>query len=171
MKIKRINSDLIASIVIVFLCIILYSELTASKELLIYGGLGGLFWPKVLILGVLILNFILFLNSIRSYKYKKNAFIYDKDVKDYDKESNIRIIASILLFLLYPIIIDIMGFIISSIAFLCAHMYIFGIRKKLKLFFISFLIISVLVILFIIILEIPFPRGYGLFRSFNSFFY
>ena len=130
MKIKKIKSDSIASIVIILLCIILYSELTASKELLIYGGLGGLFWPRVLILGLLILSFILFLNSIVAYKYKVNVSPGRSDVKEYDKESNIRIIASISLFLLYPIFIDAIGFIISSTAFLCTHMYIFGIRKR-----------------------------------------
>lgn len=73
--------------------------------------------------------------------------------------------------IIYVILLNLIGFIISTVLFLFGITFLLGQKKKVNAAIFAIVTTTVFVLLFTSLLEIPLPRGIGIFRQFSLLFY
>lgn len=146
-----------------------YSIISISLVLLLYNNIhpvrkstfiGPLFWPNLVLGGLIILGIVELIKAVRLDKTKEN--------KTEDKEYGfLYIFASIAIYIL---ILPFLGFFISSFLLFIVVSMLFGLKKVLAPI-IGFISVVVLMLLFYQVLHISLPRGIGIFESISSIFY
>lgn len=130
-------------------------------------GAGG--WPTAILLLLLILGTVLI---IRSYREKQNNSEPEPKSSNATANSNGQKHWKIAFILaLFICCIPILGFILSLPLFVVSSVWLLGMHKKINLALTTILTSGFFIYLFIILLQIPFPRGIGIFRELSLLVY
>lgn len=129
--------------------------------------LGASGFPKF----VLILIVLLLLVSLASEIKKHMKDKYDESNSNISKHTFIRIGTITILLALFILLLDYLGFLLSSLLLTPALLLILGEKKKLRLTFITFFIPIIFTVLFGDLLSIPLPRGVGIFLNISRLIY
>lgn len=144
---KKIHPDVLASVLlfIVGVAIVVMSKGLPSAGLSRYGP--G-FFPSITGYGLAIVSLILLVEAIRK---KKTADTY------MDRKSLTDIIILLAVVLVYSFMLRPLGYIISTVLFLAAILYIFGYRNYIKLGIIALIVPTSIYLLFVQLLSVPLP--------------
>jgi putative tricarboxylic transport membrane protein len=128
-----------------------------------YTSLGGMFWPRILLWGILLLSACLLGITCFLRRLATTAVEGAEGVGrgKYPKTVVYVFFACFGYFLL----LDMIGFIFATLLFLCAMLLILGIRSKRKVAIFSITTVAIFWLVFVKLLLVPLPRGSGIFRE------
>lgn len=147
---KKEISDISTGIVLLLFSIIGYvlaMDLADPKTTVQY---GPDFFPKLILLLLMVTSIILFVNAIR--KYKKG-----QERVDVDRSVVFAVLTFVFILIGYVALFFIAGFIISTIVFLFIGQWVFGIRKIPLLCITSIVLPIALYFLFSFFFKVPLP--------------
>lgn len=136
--------------------------------------IGPRTWPYILLTLMLILGSF---GMIKSYMKSKKMKATESTINNENKESEKTLfklsmpMVSLVSVVLYVILLNALGFILSTLLFLYGITFILGEKKQLNAIIFSIVTTGVFVLLFSVVLQIPLPRGLGFFRQFSLLFY
>jgi putative tricarboxylic transport membrane protein len=136
--------------------------------------LGPKTWPYIVLILMLVLAIMGVIKTfITSKKVAGEQAVETSEAEEPEKRIfNIPMsLVSILSIILYAVGLYFLGFIISSILFLYLLTQVLGSKKQLFTILFSVIMTAFFVGLFSILLEVPLPRGIGIFRAFSILFY
>lgn len=135
-------------------------------------GIGSAGWPLILMGLMMFFGIILTINLFLRGKNNVDNTDEKKDEKD-DEEILYpnRLYYSIIILALYTVSLYFIGFIISTFIFTVVLTILFGLKNWIKSFATALTCVTLFIILFPILLNIPFPRGIGIFRELSVLFY
>lgn len=157
-------SNIIFSCVILLMSVILLAHLQMRPplpEIATKEPLGPYAFPKALLWGIIIISSYVIIKDIIIIRMKKHKvewvtlFTIDDDLK-----TTLIIAASLLT---YIVLIRLMGFFLTSFLWLSVVFYIFGTKSIKKVLAISLPVTVALNLIFIVALNVTFPRGVGVF--------
>lgn len=161
------------SIVILFACVFL----AMTPQIKITNGtfiIGPRSWPYILLTLMLILALFGMVKSFVLSK-KMKAIEIGEHVEDNESERTFLKLSipmvSLAAVILYVVLLNIVGFIISTILFLYGISLLLGQKKQLNSIIFAIVTTVVFIGLFSILLSIPLPRGLGIFRQLSLLFY
>ncbi len=126
-------------------------------------GAGG--YPKVLaILGLILLLLI----SVNVIKNKEKVRIPMLDIKSKDGKA---VLLNVLMLTGYLVLMNIIGFLISTPLYLFGSTRLMGYKKYVPLLIYTAILSTVLVVIFGKVFYVPLPRGIGIFRELSYSFY
>lgn len=142
------NKDQKFGIVLLIFCFILWfflipTQISSTKDAV---------YPRLVNVWIAICGILLILKS-----WKSTEKIILDEAKD--KQGIIRVIAIVIIFLIYIFIIDFLGFFISSFIFIIILMLSFGVRQWIKLISVPIIILLFLYFLIEKVLVFPLPKG------------
>jgi len=140
--------------------------------------LGSAFWPKLVLMllfitsGSHLAKLLLLKKEVKEQLARRAA----EEQKQLEEETGERLVLKMVLFgmvisCIYIFVIKYIGFTVATPLFMIAFLYITGYRKRLMIIVISICTIAVFLLLFVKATYIPFPRGYGIFKSISVLFY
>lgn len=147
----------------------LYFYFLAGKidETPIPGQLGPAFWPKailiLLMVGCGIKCLEIFFAREEEFRAEERKLASDVNWP--------KLIAMIILVIAAVVAMDILGFLLANFLFLLAFMRTAGLRKNLPLFLISGLGTIFLLYLFVRVVYLPLPKGYWFFDDLTIWLY
>ncbi|MCF6410743.1 tripartite tricarboxylate transporter TctB family protein [Pseudalkalibacillus salsuginis] len=136
--------------------------------------IGPRHWPYILLTLMLILAIF---GIVKSYILaKKSKSIESKDHEDKIEPERTFFklsipMISLVLVILYVLLLNAIGFIISTLLFLYGISLLLGQKKQLYSIIFAVLTTVVFIGLFSVLLSIPLPRGLGIFRQLSLLFY
>lgn len=154
--------ELIVHIVILAISSILLALTFQFEGLNINTGGGPAFWPQILLSLIIVLE--LFVIAFTYKKYKNGELKKEKD-ESVIYPQNLYI--SVTALALYIVLMQFVGFLISSIIYLVFMMYILKVKLKTNLI-VSILSGYLITFVFGNLLMVPLPRGSGIFRAIGS---
>ena len=104
-------------------------------------------------------------------KKDKNAAKIQEDVMIFNKKGYKRTGLVVLLLFLYIVLLNITGFVFTTLLFVFISVWVIGYKRWKVLALFSFLMTAILVIFFGRIFFIVLPRGSGIFRNLSYFLY
>lgn len=162
----RCMSDIIVCVVIIAASIFFYIYTLSFPVILKYEKMGPGFWPKMVLIGIILVALSLLVESIRERRkpdQKQEADLEEKDTK------LVVICAGILAISLY--LMQIIGFVLSSFFATAILALLLGERKKRTAAIYSFIIVLVIYASFAKLMYVPLPRGISVFREFSYYLY
>ena len=132
-----------------------------------FDTLGPAFWPRVVIILLMICSAVLLVQNIK----KKKAETKETAVSVIDPEELKRFFKPVALCIVYFLSMSYLGFILSTFIFQICFMLIQGVRKVRTLLGVPTLLTLAMCTLFIKILYLPLPKGVSIFRAFSLLFY
>ncbi|MBW2309104.1 MAG: tripartite tricarboxylate transporter TctB family protein [Deltaproteobacteria bacterium] len=159
---------IISGATVLIACILLYVA-TTFTQLLFADQVGPAFWPKTILIAVIVLSGFLFIKNILIAQ--RDDKIVRKEDSAQEREGGIRLVMAIILSLVYAFSVPYVGFLISIILFQVLFLLILKVKKALVLAFFPLSLTLILYIIFIKVLYIPLPRGTGVFLTFSRIFY
>lgn len=121
-------------------------------------GSNSLLLPKIILILLMGLSFILAIKEIWIYK--------DKNIQDV--RHNKKLLFSILLSVLYLFLINIIGFFIVTPFFIYCFALILDYQKKKRVAIFAVIMTFIAYILFAKVLYIPLPMGISIFKNINE---
>lgn len=142
------NRDQKFGIVLLIFCFILWfflipTQISSSKDAV---------YPRLVNVWIAICGILLIL---KSWKSSEKIILYESK----DKQGIIRVVATVIIFLIYIFMIDFLGFFISSFVFIIILMLSFGVRQWIKLISVPIIILLFLYFLIKKVLFFPLPEG------------
>lgn len=142
------NKDQKFGIIILIFCLILWffiipTQISSTKDAV---------YPRFVNVWIAICGILLIL---KSWKSTEKIILYESK----DKKGIIRVVAIVIIFLIYIFMIDFLGFFISSFVFIIILMLSFGVRQWIKLISVPIIILLFLYFLIKKILFFPLPEG------------
>jgi len=142
------NKDQKFGIVLLIFCFILWfflipTQISSTKDAV---------YPRLVNVWIAICGILLILKS-----WKSTEKIILDEAKD--KKGIIRVVAIVIIFLIYIFMIDFLGFFISSFIFIIILMLSFGVRQWIKLISVPIIILLFLYFLIQKVLFFPLPEG------------
>jgi len=131
--------------------------------------LGPAFWPKIVLLMVIVLSGVSVVKSVLKAKRQKSP--KTQPMVAGEQESFKRLALAIFVSLVYGFSVPYTGFLLSIFIFQIVFLLILKVKKIWILFLFPLALTVVIYIIFIEILYIPLPRGQGIFLTFSRFFY
>lgn len=127
--------------------------------------IGPALWPRMLLICMPIISIILIIKEIKFIKQEKYKKV-DEQVRTK------QVILTVFITFFYFFFLNYIGFILSTIALLLCYMYFMGnIQKKWHIVIIPILFTLSISFLFGRMMNIKFPRGYGIIREISYLFY
>lgn len=154
--------ELIFDLVILGVSIILFGSTYAFTGLNIKTGGGPAFWPRVLLILIIALDIVLILFSYK--KFKKGELKSKKDENAIYPNNLYITIGSLLA---YIILMQYIGFLISTVLFIAFLMYILKVNR-LRTILTSLISGYVITFVFAKLLMVPLPQGVSVFRIFSQ---
>jgi 4-amino-4-deoxy-L-arabinose transferase-like glycosyltransferase len=161
------KSDITISAVIFLGSLYLYFESMKFEGHDVYGKLGPAYWPKFLLICLMVLSFLVVVDAIRERKKRGPE---KKEGAKFDG-GKLRLLLAVGLIVLYFFLMKIVGFIALTPFFLIAFMVLLGERKKIWMLGISIGMTALIVWAFTKAMYVPLPRGVGIFLDFSHIFY
>lgn len=129
------------------------------------GNMDGAQWPQILL--VLLVVFLI-VNMYNIYKRTPKEERNLSTIKgiNYKGIFKSKLLIGIVLLFIYALVLEYLGFILSSFLFSIAYSRLLGEKRVPQLLLYSFLSVAVLYFLFLKGLDIMLPRGVGIFRDF-----
>jgi len=154
-------------LLIFFFALFFYFLAGKIEEVPIPGQLGPAFWPKAILILLMVGCGIKCLEIFfaREEEFRPEEGKLSSDV-NWPK-----LITMIILVIAAVVAMDILGFLLTSFLFLLAFMRIAGLRKKLPLFLISGLGTIFLLYLFVRVVYLPLPKGKWFFDDLTIYLY
>ncbi len=142
------NKDQKFGIILLIFCLILWffiipTQISSTKDAV---------YPRFVNVWIAICGILLI---IKSWKSTEKIILYESK----DEKGIIRVVATVLIFLIYIFMIDFLGFFISSFIFIIILMLSFGVRQWIKLISVPIIILLFLYFLIKKILFFPLPEG------------
>ncbi|WP_175637229.1 tripartite tricarboxylate transporter TctB family protein [Oceanobacillus sojae] len=161
------------SIVIIFAVFFLTStpQIQSTNQSFI---IGPTTWPYILLILMVFLGLYGIVSTLIKAKIMKSEEItaVQGETEPVRKIFKLSIpIVSLLVVIIYVLLLNIIGFIFSTILFLYGITLLLGTKKQWTAILFSIITMAIFVILFSVLLQIPLPRGVGVFRAFSLFFY
>lgn len=154
--------------VIFFASLYLYTIAASYKGHEIYGKLGPGFWPKFILIAMMILSLLVAVDAFRARK--KSAGEKQSDAVT-SAGSRIRFFSALILIIAYLILINIIGFVALTPFFLIAFMILLGEKSWLWMIILSVGMTILIILAFTQAMYVPLPRGVGIFHDFSVLFY
>ncbi len=129
------------------------------------GTFDAAFWPKIILVLILIFAFIQVLIGIKTIK--REGKLPNISMKLPRKT----FILSILIIILYIASMDILGFLLSTLLFQILFLLNLHEKRLSVIFLVPTIMTVIYYVLFIKVLFAPLPRGIGIFRMFSLLFY
>lgn len=142
------NKDQKFGIILLIFCLILWfflipTQISSTKDAV---------YPRFVNVWIAICGILLIL---KSWKSTEKIILYESK----DKQGIIRVVATVIIFLIYIFTIDFLGFFISSFIFIIILMLSFGVRQWIKLISVPIIILLFLYFLIKKVLFFPLPEG------------
>lgn len=157
-----LNRDSVASVVFLFLSVVLYVLISRFPEEHAYASVGAAFWPTVLATGLFIVSVILLVSSIRA---GSRAHGERAPAQAPTLVSRVRLPGIVGVIGLYLLLLNYVGFVVGSILSILAMMLILGERRVLWCVVGPVALTGALVIVFGRLMSCPLPAGIGVFRA------
>lgn len=187
--------------IIIAVCTILFSVffLFQTAQLPDTGSrtaVGADFWPFIVLTGMFILGIVLLIKTFIDFKKEKNTppksdesltqakleemKLEDIQGKDEDEIEQAlgpeavypqRLWWVMLILVLYIIVIPYIGFTISTVVLILASAWVMGMKKWYSLILSSVISTAAFVFIFTYFLNLPLPRGVGIFREMSLLLY
>ena len=122
-----------------------------------YENFANTFWPRIILGLLLIVSILKIVTGLLESKRQKNSETKKRVNRFY-------LITMVVLVFIYMFIINYMGFVISTLLFLIIALYVLGMKNKIVLILAPLGITISVIILFVGLLYIPFPKGFGIFE-------
>jgi putative tricarboxylic transport membrane protein len=151
--------------------------LAMTPQIVITNGsfiIGPRSWPYILLTLILVLALY---GIVKTYVLSKKTTIIEPADHDVEDEPNRRFfrlsipMVSLGMVIIYVLLLNILGFIISSLLFLYVISLLLGQKNQLNSIIFAVITTGVFVVLFSVLLSIPLPRGLGIFRQLSLLFY
>ena len=156
---KDATTDIIWAVILCCGAIALLLFSYKSQEADIYRSFGDMFWPRALLLILLLLSACMLGIALYSRPVKGN--IDNVDRWKYPKTLILVFFACFGYFLL----MDVIGFVLCTLLYLGVMLVILGIRNKARITIFSVTTVAIFWLVFTQILKVPLPRGAGIFRQ------
>lgn len=142
------NKDQKFGIILLIFCLILWffiipTQISTTKDAV---------YPRFVNVWIAICGILLIL---KSWKSTEKIILYESK----DEKGIIRVVATVIVFLIYIFMIDFLGFFISSFIFIIILMLSFGVRQWIKLISVPIIILLFLYFLIKKVLFFPLPEG------------
>lgn len=154
--------------VVFFSSLYLYTIAARYKGHEIYGKLGPGFWPKFILICLMILSLLVAVDAFRARKKsggEKSSEITKSEV------SRIRFLSVLILIIAYFFLLNIVGFVALTPFFLIAFMVLLGEKSWPWIIGLSIGMTVLIVLGFTQAMYVPLPRGVGIFHDFSVLFY
>jgi hypothetical protein len=161
-----LKGEIVISGVVFFSSLFLYLYATRYKGHEIYGKLGPGFWPKFILICMMILSLWIAVDAFRARKKAKKFSDLPKSV-----DSRIRFLSALILIIAYFFLMNIIGFVILTPFFLIAFMILLGEKSWPWMIGLSIGMTVLIILAFTQAMYVPLPRGAGIFHKFSVFFY
>ncbi|CEI81701.1 hypothetical protein J18TS1_38400 [Oceanobacillus oncorhynchi subsp. incaldanensis] len=135
--------------------------------------IGPATWPYILLILMIFLGLYGIVSTlIKAKVMKSEELIAKEEAAPVKKIFHLSIpVVSLLVVIIYVLLLNVIGFIFSTVLFLYGITLLLGTKKQLTAILFSIITMVVFVILFSVLLQIPLPRGIGVFRELSLFFY
>ena len=162
-----LKADVIISVILFVTALYLLFEIRVFDSGDVYGELGPAYWPKFVLVSILVLSALLAFFSVRGVlkglipaAQKINLTV-----------ANLRFAAAVALIAGYLILLPYVGFLVLTPFQMIAFMYLLGERSKVWIFSIPFVLTVGIVLLFTKVMYVPLPRGVGIFLDISHLLY
>ena len=155
--------DIIFSVILAVFCIYCFFLVGAESPAATPTELGAAFWPRIILVMMIILLAVNIVNNLKAQKENKSSIMGELNLGGFLKS---RLLVGIILALLMSTI----GFMPDCLLFLIAYGFLLGERRIPLLVIRSLAITVVLYVIFQGALDIMLARGVGPFREFALFF-
>lgn len=162
-----LKGEIIISLITIIGALYLYHETGKFGTLEAYGELGPSYWPKFLLISLILLSFGVAVSVFR--KVKRGvlppglSFRFDS--------GKLRFYTAAALIALYLVLMKTVGFLVLTPFVMIAFMYLLGEKKKVWIYSVPFVLTLVIVLLFTKAMYVPLPRGTGIFLTISHLIY
>lgn len=161
------KGEIVISLITFIGALYLYRETYNFGFIDLYGGLGPVFWPRVLLVLLMVFSAGVAFNVYR--KVKAGLLPAAAELK-LDR-GMIQLFAAIGLIVLYIMLMKVIGFLVLTPFVMIAFMYLLGEKSKVWIFSVPFVLTIAVVLLFTKVMYVPLPRGVGIFLSISHLLY
>lgn len=166
--------QIIMSLVILITAVFFFLDTLTFPTFEQYGLVDSSFWPQIILSLLIFCSAMLLLENYRKWRTSKNQIQEQsqEQKEDYDPKGLARMLGTGALLLFYIFIgLQYLGFLLGTLIFVAALMYLLGNRKPLVITLVSVITSSLFVVIFCRLMLIPLPRGAGIFRAISLLFY
>ena len=157
--------EILMSLFILVVSLFLYYEATQLPQLSAYESVGPDFWPKLILLGMIIFSTYLTVSNLIKWKKSRRESINKGATISKKAEGWGRVLITTFLIIGYVYFLKPLGFIISTPLFIIGMMLLIRPERK-KI--IPVTVLGIMVIIYIIfskLLFVPLPKGFGIFHD------
>jgi len=136
------------------------------------GEIGSGLWPLIAIGASFLFSAALLIGSLQ--KARRDLGTAEDEAPEAiaeKKRQRVIVTLSVVCFLIYMVLIPLIGFILSTLLYIPAFALALGERRRWVLFVAPFFLTAVIVAVFAKFITIPFPKGVGIFAEFSRLFY
>lgn len=162
------RGELIFNAILFCLSLFLYYVTGTFKKFASYAKSGPEFWPRGILLLMILLTGVLLIKNITSLLRPQSAPVAEKSSQE---RGRYRFVLVVALSFAYAFSMGIFGFILSTFVFQLIFLYLLKIKRLLSIVLVSLLNTAILYALFILVLNMLLPTGVGVFRTISLFFY
>ncbi len=159
--------DIIFSVILAVFCIYCFFLVGAESPAATPTELGAAFWPRIILVMMIILLAVNIVNNLRAQKENKSSIMGELNLGGFLKS---RLLVGIILVAVMALLMSTIGFMPDCLLFLIAYGFLLGERRIPLLVIRSLAITVVLYVIFQGALDIMLARGVGPFREFALFF-
>lgn len=163
--------EFLLTFLILVVAIFLLVMSTKFPVLRAYDKLGPAFWPRIVLVGLIILNGMWLAKLILTQGQDLKANLSKIALGNSQERNILRLLLVIAICLMYTFLIPILGFLLLTPIFQLLVLLAMGTRKWTTLTITPLLLTAVLFGIFISILHIPLPRGIGVFNVLSRMLY
>ncbi|MBE0584878.1 MAG: tripartite tricarboxylate transporter TctB family protein [Desulfofustis sp.] len=162
-----LKADVIISAIVFFAAVYLYIDIKAMDSGDVYGQLGPAYWPKFVLVSIMVLSVGVAFFSIKGVVQEEIPAAKGLHFT----AANARFIAAVSLIAGYLILLPYVGFLVLTPFQMMIFMYLLGERKKIWIFTIPFVLTIGIVLIFTKAMYVPLPRGVGIFLEISHLLY
>ena len=159
--------DIIFSVILAIFCIYCFFLVGAESPAATPTELGAAFWPRIILVMMIILLAVNIVNNLKAQKENKSSIMGELNLGGFLKS---RLLVGIILVAVMALLMSTIGFMPDCLLFLIAYGFLLGERRIPLLVIRSLAITVVLYVIFQGALDIMLARGVGPFREFALFF-
>ena len=159
--------DIIFSVILAVFCIYCFFLVGAESPAATPTELGAAFWPRIILVLMIILLAVNIVNSLKAQKGSNSSIMGELNLGEFVKS---KLFIGIILVAVMALLMSAIGFMPDCLLFLIAYGFLLGERRIPLLVIRSLAITVVLYVIFQGALDIMLARGVGPFREFALFF-
>ena len=159
--------DIIFSVILAVFCIYCFFLVGAESPAATPTELGAAFWPRIILVMMIILLAVNIVNNLKAQKENKSSIMGELNLGGFLKS---RLLVGIILVAVMALLMSTIGFMPDCLLFLIAYGFLLGERRIPLLVIRSLAITVVLYVIFQGALDIMLARGVGPFLEFALFF-